>query len=547
MGVRAHQSEAEPRLRRRATATATGPGAVATLTFFVIAFVLLLANGRPIGPLDAGGTAGWILRGALLLAGRLVEIDATGQAIVGKLLAAAFAALAGAALFAAVSSRHGRSEGRWAGIALVLGTTLTAAAQSFSAEAPATCAVALAIWFLQRADAADDGRLAAPAGLPLALAVALQPSTLALALVLAVGTLVRWWRSLVPFLLWAAPGAALAVLGLSSGGRLSVTPTPAPAGVALLFSPGKGAFVFAPVALVALVGLGRALLVRRAHFWDEPAPSIALPLGCGLAFLAHVALLVALGGWAGGVFWGPRFVAPAWPVLLLFLPEGLAVLKLLGSLLVLVSIAVQVLGAVSYDGRWDRLNRGRSGELGAGLWEPARSPIAFQLRERVVRPTYVSVANRRLVVRERTFVQGGTTAGFVSFKAGALRPTGADPTMEAVRLEAGARVVEDRLQLSAAGDGIAFRVREGSRVRRLEVRVAGNGHGVIGVGESRSGRDVSWRERPVAGPFRLRFPYNYAESKGPDLIVALRSGGPLSLESLALVPPTDPENVIRLP
>ncbi len=164
-----------------------------------------------------------------------------------------------------------------------------------------------------------------------------------------------------------------------------------------------------------------------------------------------------------------------------------------------------------------------------------------------MRPTFVSVSNRRLVVRERTVVQGGTTAGFVSFKAGALRPTGADPTMEAVRLEAGARVADDRLELSATGDGIAFRVREGSRIRRLELRIVGSGHGVIAVGESRFWRDVRWRERPVTGPFRLRFPYSFAESNGPDLIVALRSGGPLSIESLALVPPTDPENVIRLP
>jgi hypothetical protein len=545
MGVRTHDA-AEPQ-SRRTRPTVSGPGAVATIGFFAIGLVLLLANGRPIGRLDTAGAAGWILHGALALAGRLFEIDATGREIVGKLVAAAFAAAAGTALFAAVGVRHGRGEGRWAGFALVLGTTLTAAAQSFSGEAPAACAVALAVWLIQRADVADDGRLAAPAGLPLALAVAFQPSTLALALVLAITTLVRSWRSLVPFLLWAAPGAALAVLGLLSGGHSVVATTPAPAGVALLFSPGKGAFVFAPVALVALVGLGRALLVRRARFWDEPPPSIALPLGCGLAFLAHLTLLVALGGWADGVFWGPRLVSPAWPVLLLFLPEGLAALKLLGSLLVLVSIAVQVLGAVSYDGRWDRLNRGRSGELDAVVWEPARSPIAFQLREGVVRPTYVSVANRRLVVREQTFVRGGTTAGFVSFKAGVMRPTGADPTMEAVRLEAGARVVADRLELHATGDGIAFRVREGSRLRRLELRVVGRGRGVIGVGESRSGRDVSWRERPVTGPFRLRFPYNFAESKGPDLIVALRSGGPLSIESLALVPPTDPENVIRLP
>jgi hypothetical protein len=543
MGVRTGQVEP----RRSPGVNVRGPGVAATLVVFVVALVLLLANGRPIGAPDASGAAGWALSGAWTLAGRVFEIDATGRAIVGKLLAAVFAAAAGAALFAAVSCRHGLGEGRWAAFALVLGTTLTAAAQAFSGEAPAACAVAIAVWLLARADAADDGRLAAPAGLPLALAVACQPSTLPLALVLAAGTLVRSRRALVPFLLWAAPGAALAALGLVQSGLPHPATTPAPSGAALLFSPAKGAFVFAPVALVALVGLVRALTARRARYWDQAPPSLALPLSCGLAVVAQLASLVALGGWADGVFWGPRLVSPAWPVLLLFLPEGLAVLKLLGSLLVLVSVAIQALGALSYDGRWDRLNRGRSGELGAVVWDAARSPIAFQLEEGVVRPTYVSVADRRLVVRERTIVHRDTTAGFVSFKAGALRPTGADPTMEALRLEAGARVLEDRLELRATGDGIAFRVREGSRIRRLELRVVGSGQGVLGLGESNAGHDVRWHDRPVAGPFRLRFPYTYALANGPDLIVALRSGGPLAIESLALVPPTDPENVIRLP
>jgi hypothetical protein len=223
MGVRSHEVESQrPRVR------VTGPGPLATTLVFLLALVLLLANGRPIGEPDATGVAGWVLSGAWALAGRVFEIDATGRAIVGKLLAALFAAVTGAALFAAVSCRHGLGEGRWAGFALVLGTTVAAAAQTFSGEAPAACAVAIALWLLARADAADDARPAAAAGLPLALAVAFQPSTLALALVLAVGALVRSRRAFVPFLLWAAPGAALAALGLLQTGlpRLATSSAP---------------------------------------------------------------------------------------------------------------------------------------------------------------------------------------------------------------------------------------------------------------------------------------------------------------------------------
>ncbi len=517
---------------------------------FLIALALLLANGRPVGEAQVTGVAGWLWRLAVAVAGRAFDLDATGRAVVGKVVAALFAALAGSALFAAVARRHGSSEGGWAVFALVLGTTLAAAAQAFSGEAVAACGIAVAVWVLTSADVGDDGSLAGRAGLPLALAVAFQPSTLALALVLAVAALVRWrGAALRSFLPWATPGIVLAVVALVRGGAASpwLASSPGPEALALLVSPAKGALVFAPVALVAGVGLVRALAPRRARFWDEPRPSRALPLACGLGFLAHLASLVVLGGWADGVFWGPRLVAPAWPVLLLFLPEGLATMKLAGSLLVLVSIGVQGAGLLGYDGRWDRLSRGADGRLGAATWDASQSPIASLWRERVVRPSLVGVEGRRLVVREHAIVGGGTTASFVSFTGGRIRPTGADPTMEDVRLENGARPVGDRLELRAAGDGIAFRVREGSRLRHLELRVAGSGRGTIGTGDGSFWGGTRWREHPVAGAFQLRVPYHFADANGPDLRVVLRGGGPVAIESVALVPPSEPQKVIRLP
>ncbi len=51
MGVRTQDAE----LRRRPRATVSGPGALAVLVVFVVALVLLLANGRPIGEPDADG------------------------------------------------------------------------------------------------------------------------------------------------------------------------------------------------------------------------------------------------------------------------------------------------------------------------------------------------------------------------------------------------------------------------------------------------------------------------------------------------------------
>jgi hypothetical protein len=218
-----------------------------------------------------------------------------------------------------------------------------------------------------------------------------------------------------------------------------------------------------------------------------------------------------------------------------------------GTLLVVASVAIQALGALSYDGRWDRLSRDANGGLGAVLWDPLRSPFAFQWHERVARPSLLGLEGRRVVVREHALVRGGDSGSFVSFDSGRLRPTGADATMEALRLEQGARVAGDRLELRSPGDGIAFRVREGARPRRLELRVNGRGQGTIGVAEKSFWKAERLRERAVSGAFRLRVPYSFAESGLAELAVTLRAGGPLTIESLSLVPPSEPENVIRLP
>jgi hypothetical protein len=549
VGVRA--VEARPRPWSRPA----GPEPVAAIVVFVFALALLLANGRPVGEPDGSGAAGWIWHGAVLLAGRAgLEMDRTGAAVVGKLLAAVFAALAAAALYGAAARRHTAADGRWSAFALALGTTLTAAAQSWSGEAPATCAVAIALGLLARAEDELNSSVGARAALPLAFAAVLQPTALPLAVALAVAALVRWRASWLAFLAWLAPGALvgaaffLGLVGPPPSAASAATPQAAdPSPLALLVSPAKGAFVFAPVALVGLVGLLRALRRPRRRLWDQPEPTRLMPLACALGIVVHFAWLALAGGWSRGVFWGPRLVAPAWPLALLFLPEGLAALKLLGTALVVLSVGVQALGALAYDGRWDRLQRDARGRLGSATWDLRRSPIAFQWRERVARPSLVGLEGRRLVVRERAIVRSADSGSFVSFASGHLRPTGAETTMEALHLEQGARVESDRLELRSPGDGLAFRVREGARPRRLELRVVGRGQGTVGLAEKSFWKTAHWSERVVSGAFRLRLPYSFAESGAAELTVALRAGGPITLESVALVPPTEPENVIRLP
>jgi len=538
MGVRSHAAAPIPRARP------AGPGLGATLVVVLVALLLLLANGRPVGTPDTAGAAGWLLRGALALGGLAFQLDAPGEALVGKALAALFAALAAGALFAAVVRRHGLGEGRWAGVLLALGTTLAAAAQAWSGEAAATCAVAVALLLLVRSEEEDACGPAAVAGLPLGLAVALQPSTVALAAVLLGAVLVRWRVKGLLVLAWALPGALLAFTAAVTSSA------PAPAGrglLVLLASPAKGALVFAPVALVGLAGLLRALRAPARRLWDQPQPGRLLPIACGLAAVAHFAWLAAAGGWAAGDFWGPRWVAPAWPLLMLFVPEGFVVLRIGASLLAVASVGIQALGAVTYDGRWDRLYRGPAGQLGASAWDVQRSPIVFQARERTAHLAVPVLEGRRLVTRGRVVAPSGTSGSFVSFAKERPAATGVDRTMSALRFEGGARVVAGHLELKESGDGVGFRVPQGARPRRLELRIVGRGQGTLGLGEGDFGKETRWRDRAVSGSFRLRLPYHFAESGGPDLRVSLRSGGPIAIESVSLVPPTEPENVLRLP
>jgi hypothetical protein len=537
MGVRTYETAPDP------TPRLPGPDPGATAVVGGLAVALVLANGRPIGVPQTDGVAGALLQAVVGAAGLVFELDETGRAVVGKILAALCAGGAAGALFAAVARRHTVGDARVSGLIVAVGTTLAAASQSWTGEAPATAAVAVALLFLTRASVDDDSTLAARAAVPLGVAVLLAPSTWALALVLLVGTFVRWWRSGLRLLAWAAPATLLAALGLALPAS-----SPSPAGdagpLALLFSPARGALVFAPVAVVGLAGIARAARPPRArHLWDEPLPPPWLPLTAGAAALAHVAAVALDGGVADGPFWGPRLLAPVGPALLLFLPEGLAVLRAAGTALVALSVAVQTLGAFAYDGRWDRLY----GDDPGATWDVARSPVVFQVRERVLRLALLAVEGRRLLVREHPLVLGGPTGSRVTFSAGAVSVEGADPTLGDVLLEGGAQVVDGRLLLQAPDDALFFRVPEGARLRSLELRIQGVGPGTLVVAEKTFWTAGTRREHAVRSSFRLRAPWSYAASGGGDIRIAPRGEGVVEVASVALVPPGEPEDVVRLP
>lgn len=529
MGVRTFEDRpAELEVPRR------GPGLASAIPVALLVLLVLLANGRPIGVGDGRGLAGLLTVPFVAAANLVVEVDDLARALAGKLAASAFAALAAAILFVAMARRRPTTEAGTAAFLLAFGSSLWAASQSFSAHAPASAAVALAVLFLVRAE--EEPAWAPRAGLPLSLAVALLPATLALALVIAVAVAVRWPGRALWLPLWALPGllflAGQAALGVSPSAGLGLLAAPDVNALAGLVSPARGALVFTPVAIVAVVGLTRAL---RRDRW--------LAATLGLAFVAHC--ILSLCERDGAPSWGSLALTAAWPVLFVFLPEGLDATRMAGVLLATVSVAVQVLGAFTYDGRWDRLFRGESGRI-TNPWAVSDSPIVWQISQRVVHLAVPAIADRHAIVREHVLVVGGPEGTRVAFVGEGPLVTGSETTLGDVTLEGGARVLLDTVELRAAGDGIFLRVREGARQRRLELRIAGRGRGTLAVSEA-----SFWNATPrtstetVSGDFRVRHPYFYPESGGGDLRVTLRSGT-VAIRTLSLVPPGEGENVIRL-
>jgi hypothetical protein len=477
-----------------------------------------------------------------------VALDETGSALAGKLAAALFAATAAALFFVAVGARRLEREALLAAVVFALGTSVWSTSQALWQHPLAVLFLCLALLGMIRAD--RDPAWAGRIALPLGLALAARHADVALVAVLAVAVVVRWPRSLPSFVLWSLP-PVLFVLGYDayvfgspwqhgfSGMTGRFTAPWGQGHLGLLVSPAKGLLVFTPAAAVAALGLVRAF--RRGDRW--------LATTLGLAVLAHLLLVGRWAEWHGGTSWGPRLMTDALPLLFLFLPEGLEVARPLGLLLGAVSIGVQALGAFSYDYRWERLHQQDGVLTSAALWDVADSPIPFYLARRVVLFAVPGLRDGRAVVREHPVVLFSSRGSRVEFQEERPSVIGTDETLEDAHLQRGARVENGRLRLRGRWDGVFVRVTPPARGRRLELRVAGTGRGVLYVGERSFWSDAPrWTTHTISGPFLLRQPYFFPESGGPDLTVTVGLGGGTGeLAWVALVPPGEPLQVLRAP
>jgi hypothetical protein len=108
-----------------------------------------------------------------------------------------------------------------------------------------------------------------------------------------------------------------------------------------LFSPGKGLFLYAPILLLLPWGIVRLIRTGRAHL------AVVILAVAAIGVLTHAnTLIVWLGGWA----WGPRFLIPLIPLLLI--PVGAAIdqasvwLRRAAIALGLLGVVIQIPGVL---------------------------------------------------------------------------------------------------------------------------------------------------------------------------------------------------------
>ncbi len=152
------------------------------------------------------------------------------------------------------------------------------------------------------------------------------------------------------------------------------TPNVLPGLYGLLIGPYKGLILFVPLTIIAFLSWPR--------FYRRRAPEALL---CGGIFLVYLVVHAAYIDWPGGGNWGPRFLVPALPFLLLALPFGWTrTPRWTAATLVLcaASLAVQLpaiyVSYTRYDpvvGTYDDLTL-----MGLTTRDPLRSPIIVQWR-----------------------------------------------------------------------------------------------------------------------------------------------------------------------
>lgn len=258
---------------------------------------------------------------------------------------------------------YGEREALIGALVFGLATLAWPYAKTCFSEPLAGLCLLIAFWALLRLRESASPAISAIGGAALALAVATRYANLAMIPLFGAFLVYETWRrNIMPgqnsLALWRVVGAFVLPLAIAAallaaynvaryGNPLDTGYLPEERfdgnwleGVAgLLVSPGRGLFLYAPVLLLALPAIPTFVLRHRAI--AVLAYSIAL---------THVLLYGKWFMWHGGYAWGPRFMVPTVPFLVIaLLPvivwmQGSARWRGFFVLLVVLSMLIQVLG-----------------------------------------------------------------------------------------------------------------------------------------------------------------------------------------------------------
>lgn len=177
---------------------------------------------------------------------------------------------------------------------------------------------------------------------------------------------------------------------------------------ALLFSPGKGLFVYVP--FLAALPVALALFIPRAK-----RESILF----GVIFAFYLLLFSIWSGWHGGTNWSPRYLVPLLPFATLIIAPAAALVKsrrgfaIVFVMLAVLSVAIQLIGvsvpALAYRSRMLKLSPQPDWDA---IFQPTLSPIIGSLN--LLRPTVFDFAWLRVIdgAVQIDWLVVGATIGF---------------------------------------------------------------------------------------------------------------------------------------
>ena len=316
------------------------------------------------------------------------------------LTSAVVVAITGALLFlAARRMNYSRAVSLAAALLFGLGTPAWVYAKQFWSETFGIFTLFAAFYFLLSFRAERNGRAALIAGIALGLAAATRVTNFSLAPIFAWYGFDSAWKDARARrgLAWFALALALVVISiagydwvrfgnpLATGYRGDETfDNPFLLGLyGLLFSPGKGLFAYVP--FLAVLPFSAAAFFQRAK-------RETLLMGFVLAF--YVLLFSTWYYWWGGTNWGPRFLVPTLPFLVLLAAPSIEfalrkagrVFAILFAALCLASVAIEVIGisvpSLAYRARMVRLSANPDWDA---IFMPQFSPLVGSLN--LLRPS----------------------------------------------------------------------------------------------------------------------------------------------------------------